>query len=298
VIECVANVSEGRNATVIEAIVAALRRTGARLLDLHTDADHHRSVFTLAGSSAALEDAALVLATECVARIDLRQHDGAHPRMGALDVVPFVPLAGASMVDCAALARRVGARIAAELEVPVYLYGEAALRPEGRSLSALRGRGLSALEERMKGRGFAPDFGPASPHPTAGATAVGARSILIAYNVLLETANVTIARRIAAAVRESQGGLRGVQALGFFLATRGCAQVSMNLVGPHPPRVVDVFRRVSDLAETFGAGVRASEIVGLAPCASLEGASRENLLLGDNLAAHVLEQRLAEVTSA
>jgi glutamate formiminotransferase len=298
VIECVPNVSEGRNAAVIEAIAAALRSTGARLLDLHTDADHHRSVFTLAGSSAAVEDAALVLATECVARIDLRQHHGVHPRMGALDVVPFVPLAGASMVDCVGLARRVGAQIAAELDVPVYLYGDAAVRPEGRSLSALRGRGLSALEERMKGGGFAPDFGSASSHPTAGATAVGARSVLIAYNVLLETADVSIARRIAVAMRESQGGLRGVQALGFFLATRGCAQVSMNLVGPHLPMVVDVFRRVSDLAETFGVSVRASEIVGLAPRAALEGASRENLLLSDDLAAHSLEQRLAGVASA
>jgi len=293
VIECVANVSEGRNAAVIEAIAAALRSTGAWLLNLHADADHHRSVFTLAGPSAAVEDAALVLATECVARIDLRQHTGVHPRMGALDVVPFVPLADASMVDCVGVARRVGARIAAELDVPVYLYGEAAVRPEGRSLSALRGRGLSALQERMNGGGFPPDFGPASPHPTAGATAVGARSVLIAYNVLLETADVTIARRIAAAVRESQGGLRGVQALGFFLATRGRAQVSMNLVGPRLPRVVDVFRRVSDLAETFGVSVRASEIVGLAPRAALEGASRENLLLGDDLATHFLEQRLA-----
>lgn len=297
-IECVANVSEGRNAAVIEAIAAALRSTGARLLDLHTDADHHRSVFTLAGSLAAVEDAALVLATECVARIDLRRHDGVHPRMGALDVVPFVPVAGATMVDCVGLARRVGARVAAELEVPVYLYGEAAVRPERRSLSALRGRGLSALGERMKGGEFAPDFGPASPHPTAGATAVGARSVLIAYNVLLETADVAIARRIAAAVRESQGGLCGVQALGFFLSTRGRAQVSMNLVGPHLPRVVDVFRRVSDLAETFGVSVRASEIVGLAPRAALKGASRENLLLGDDLAAHALEQRLAGVASA
>jgi len=298
VIECVANVSEGRNAAVIEAIAAALRSTGARLLDLHTDADHHRSVFTLAGPLTAVEDAAFVLAAECVARIDLRQHDGVHPRMGALDVVPFVPLTGASMAECVELARRVGARVAAELEVPVYLYGEAAVRPEGQSLSALRGRGLSALEERMKSGEFAPDFGPASPHPTAGATAVGARSVLIAYNVLVETADVTIARRIAAALRESQGGLRGVQALGFFLATRGCAQVSMNLVGPHLPRVVDVFRRVSDLAETFGVSVRASEIVGLAPRAALAGASRENLLLGDDLAAHLLERRLAGVASA
>ncbi len=297
-IECVANVSEGRNAAVIEEIAAVLRLTRAALLDVHVDPDHHRSVLTLAGEPDAVEEAAFALARECVARIDLRHHAGVHPRMGALDVLPFVPLGESSMRDCVQIARRTGARIAAQLEVPVYLYGEAASRPERRSLSFVRGRGLEALQARMRDEGFAPDFGPSAPHPTAGATAVGARNALVAYNVRLDTADVAIARRIASTIRETQGGMRGVQALGFSLATRECAQVSMNLVGSHLPRVVDVHRRVRKLAQTFGASVAASELVGLAPSAALEGATRRNLRLDDEPSAHTLEARLAEVNLA
>lgn len=294
-IECVANVSEGRSAAVIEEITAALRLTRAALLDVHVDPDHHRSVLTLAGDPHAVEDAAFALARECVVRIDLRRHSGVHPRMGALDVLPFVPLAGSSMAGCVQMARRVGARIASELGVPVYLYGEAASRPERRSLSFVRGRGLETLEARMRDEGFAPDFGPSRPHPTAGAIAVGARDALVAYNVRIDTTDVAFARRIAAAIRETQGGMRGVQALGLPLATRGCTQVSMNLVGPTLPRVVDAFQRVRALAQACGVSVTASELVGLAPSAALEGATRRNLRLDDEPSAHVLEARLAEV---
>ncbi|MDD4903184.1 MAG: glutamate formimidoyltransferase [Candidatus Bipolaricaulis sp.] len=297
-IECVANISEGRDAAVIEAITAALRFTEASLLDVHVDPDHHRSVLTLAGATSAVEDAALVLAEECIARMDLRTHCGVHPRMGVLDVVPFVPLAPVVMDDAVAVARRVALRIAAELSVPVFLYGEAATRPERRRLAAVRGRGFESLEARMRDEGFRPDFGPSAPHRTAGATAVGARGILIAYNVQLETADVSIARRIASAVRESSGGLRGVQALGLSLATRGCAQVSMNLVGPCPPLLLEVFGRVSDLARAYGTRVRSTEIVGLAPRAALRGATRETLLLDGDLASHILEDRLAAEVSA
>ncbi len=297
-IECVANVSEGRNAAVIEEITAALRFTHAKLLNVHVDPDHHRSVLTLAGGSEAVEEAAFTLARECVARIDLRRHEGVHPRMGALDVLPFVPLAGSSMDDCVQMARRTGTRIATELGVPVFLYGDAAFHPERRSLFFVRGRGLETLRARMQDEGFAPDFGPSVPHPTAGATAVGARNTLVAYNVRLDTPDVAIARRIASAIREAQGGMRGVQALGLFLATRRCAQVSMNLVGPHLPRVVDVFCHVRELARAFGVSVTASELVGLAPSTSLEGATRQNLLLDDEPSAYVLETRLAEVNLA
>ncbi|MDD5263501.1 MAG: glutamate formimidoyltransferase [Candidatus Bipolaricaulis sp.] len=297
-IECVANISEGRSAAAIEKIAAALRLTGAALLDVHVDPDHHRSVLTLAGEPPAVEDAALALARECVARIDLRRHSGVHPRMGALDVLPFVPLAASSMADCVRIARHTGARIAAELEVPVYLYGEAASSPARRSLSFVRGHGLETLARRMREEEFAPDFGPCRPHPTAGATAVGARGALVAYNVRLDTSDVAVARRIAAAIREAQGGLRGVQALGLPLMTRGCTQVSMNLIGPSLPRVVDVFRRVRELAESSGVAVTASELVGLAPSAALEGATRRNLRLDDEPSVHVLETRLAEVNLA
>ncbi len=297
-IECVANISEGRSAAVIEKIAAALRLTQAALLDVHVDPDHHRSVLTLAGDPPAVEDAAFALAQECVARIDLRRHSGVHPRMGALDVLPFVPLAASSMADCVQVARRAGARIAAELGVPVYLYAEAASRPERRSLSVVRGRGLEALAARMRDEGFAPDFGPSRLHPTAGATAVGARGALVAYNVRLDTTDVAVARRIAAAIRESHGGMRGVQALGLPLATRGCTQVSMNLIGPSLPRVVDVFRRVRELAHSSGVSVTASELVGLAPSAALEEATRQNLRLDDEPSAHVLEASLAEVKPA
>jgi len=299
VIECVANISEGRDAAVIEAIAAALRLARASLLDLHVDPDHHRSVITLAGTPSAVEDAAFVLARECVTRIDLRSHRGVHPRMGALDVVPFVPLPPATMDDAIEVARRAASRIAAGLSVPVFLYGEAATRPERRRLAAVRGRGFESLEARMRDEGFRSDFGPPAPHRTAGATAVGARGLLIAYNVQLETTDVLIARRIASAIRESSGGLRGVQALGFSLATRGRAQVSMNLVGPRPPLLLEVCHRVSDLARAHGTSVCSSEIVGLAPRASLHGATRESLLLEDDLASHILEDRLAaEVTPA
>jgi glutamate formiminotransferase len=215
--------------------------------------------------------------------------------MGALDVLPFVPLTGASMVDCVGIARRVGARIGAELGVPVYLYGEAATSPNRRSLSFIRGRGLEALGARIEGEGFPPDFGPRTLHPTAGASAVGARNPLVAYNILLDTADVAAARHIASSVREASGGMRGVQALGFPLATRRCAQVSMNLIGPELPRVVDVFERVQDLARGLGVAVTGSELVGLAPRAALEGATRQGLLLDDEPSAHVLEARLAEV---
>ena len=297
-IECVANVSEGRNAAVIEEIAAALRLTQAALLDVHVDPDHHRSVLTLAGESDAVEEAAFSLARDCVTRIDLRRHAGVHPRMGAVDVLPFVPLSGSSMHDCVQIARRTGARIAVELGVPVYLYGEAASSPARRSLSFIRGRGLETLQARMRDEGFAPDFGPSAPHPTAGATAVGARNALVAYNVRLDTADVAIARRIASAIREAQGGMVGVQALGLSLATRTCTQVSMNLVGPRLPRIVDVFRRVRKLARTFGTSATASELVGLAPSTALEGATRRNLRLDDEPSAHVLEARLAEANLA
>lgn len=294
-IECVANVSEGRNAAVIEAIAAALRSTRARLLDIHVDPDHHRSVWTTAGEGRDVESAAMVLARECVERVDLRRHAGVHPRMGALDVLPFVPLFGSSMEECVAVARRAGARIAEELRVPVYLYGEAASTPTRRSLHQIRGRGLPSLERRMLEERFLPDFGPPTLHPTAGATAVGARGPLVAYNVRLATDEVSVAQRIASAVRGSRGGLRGVLALGFPLETRGCAQVSMNLIGPDMPRVLDVFRRVAELARACGTAAVGSELVGLAPNAALAGATRCNILLDDEPAEHALETRLAEV---
>ncbi len=290
-IECVPNLSEGRDAAAIAGMAAAARSTGARLLDVHSDGDHNRSVFTLVGTAPEIERAAVTLAREAVARIDLREHTGVHPRIGAIDVVPFVPLGGSSMDECVGLARRSGARIADETGVPVFLYGMAATSPVRSTLATLRRGGLDGLRERIGREGWVPDFGPPILHPTAGAIAVGARRLLVAYNVCLESRDLDLGRRIASATREADGGLRGVQALTFFLERRGCVQISMNLTDIESTSVLAAFRRVSDLAAADGVRVGSSEIVGLAPRRALVGASTENLRLADRLEDHILEAR-------
>jgi glutamate formiminotransferase len=312
-VECVPNVSEGRRQEVVDELVAAFAGAdpGVLVLDRSSDPDHNRTVITLAGPGPALVDAAVAGARACARLIDLNRHRGVHPRMGALDVLPFVPfgeatrLAGAGDpdLDCAALAERAGRRIAADVGVPVYLYGAAARRPERAALPAVRGRGFEALRDALGPPGAtgspgdhpdrAPDFGGPGLHPTAGATAVGAREILVAYNVDLAGAELDLARRIAAAVRERDGGLPAVRAMGVALNERGLAQVSMNLLDYRvtPPAVA--FAAVAELAGRAGARVEASEIVGLVPAAALAGVDPADLRLRGDVSERLLENRLA-----
>jgi glutamate formiminotransferase len=303
-VECVPNVSEGRRPEVVEEIVAAFAGAdpGVLVLDRSSDADHDRSVLTLAGPGPALVEAAVAGAAACARLIDLNRQRGVHPRMGALDVLPFVPLGGATTLrggpdpdlDCAALAERAGRRIAAEVGVPVYLYGAAARRPERAALPAVRGRGFEALRAALPaGDPGPPDLGGPGLHPTAGATAVGAREPLVAYNVDLAGADLDLARRIAAAVRERDGGLPAVRAMGVALERRGLVQVSMNLLDHKvtPPAVA--FAAVAELAERAGARVVASEIVGLVPAAALAGVDPADLLLPPDTPDRFLETRLA-----
>lgn len=257
--------SEGRDREVLARLAEAVQAGGARLVDLHADADHHRAVFTFLGAPEAVERAALALAREAIARIDLGRHAGVHPRLGAVDVVPFVPLAGSRMADAVAAAHRMGRALAATAGVPVLFYGEAALRPDRVRLPDLRRGGPAAVAARLARAGEGPDAGPPAPHPTAGVTAVGARHVLIALNAFLEGADLATAQAIARAVREAQGGLPAVRALGFWLAGRGCAQVSLNLLDWRRTPPAEAAARVEAEAQRRSARVTAWELVGCAP---------------------------------
>ena len=242
---------------------------GADLVDVHRDPDHHRSVLTLLGDAPAVERAALDIARTAVGLIDLRKHAGVHPRLGALDVVPFVPLKDASMADAVAVAHRVGEVLAAELALPVFFYEAAARRPHCRALPAIRAGGFEALPERLADPMWCPDVGPSRPHPTAGATVVGARGVLIAFNAILSTSDVLVARAIARAIRESSGGLPAVRAIGVDLVTRATAQVAMNLVDYRRTPVADVVARLDREAHRAGVAVREFELVGCAPAEAI-----------------------------
>src|SRR5438874_852269 len=245
-VQCVPNFSEGRDRATLEAIVAAARAVPrVKVADWSGDPDHHRMVLTLVGPAAAARDAAFAAAAEAVRRIDLTQHSGQHPRLGAVDVVPFVPLGSTPMEICIRTAREFGARAAAELNLPVYFYEEAATRPERRHLALVRGAGFDALRHVPLTAERAPDLGPSHIHPTAGAVAVGARGRLIAFNVNLRSDDLEVARTIARAVRERDGGLRGVRALGLRLPSRSHVQVSITITQPdHVPlyRVLELVR--------------------------------------------------------
>lgn len=267
IIECVPNFSEGRRREVTDRIRAAIESKGVRVLDLEMDANHNRSVLTFIGTDAdRLVDAAFAGAQAAVELIDLNQHRGEHPRMGAVDVIPFVPIADATMAQCVELARRLGRRIGGELGVPVFLYEEAATRPERRNLSNIREGQFEGLRELIgKDPARDPDFGPRRIHPTAGAVAVGARVPLIAYNVNLDTEDVSIAKKIAKKVRERDGGLPAIKALGMFMQSINKAQVSMNVCNYKVTSIYAAFKAVQKEAEKFGVRVHSSEIVGLLP---------------------------------
>jgi glutamate formiminotransferase len=268
---------------------------GVRLLDSSSDPSHNRSVFTLVGDRSSVEAAIMALFDRAVADLDLRTHRGEHPRIGVVDVVPFVPLEAATMADCVALARKVGAAVADRFRVPVYLYEEAAADPARRRLEDIRRGGFEGLAARMASPGWAPDFGPSAPHPSAGASAVGARMPLVAYNVNLDTDRLDVAKAIAGAIRESGGGLRFVKALGLRLDARGIVQVSMNLTNYEATPIHRVFDAVKREASRHGVHVLESEIVGLVPSAALSAAAAHDLQLVGFTPDKVLENRLRDV---
>ncbi len=269
-VECVPNFSEGRRTEVVDALAEAVGATAeVLLLDRTSDADHNRSVLTFAGPAHAVAAAAEAATAIAIERIDLRRHVGQHPRIGAVDVVPFVPLEGSDMADCVALAREFGARIADRFELPVYLYGEAATRADRRVLSDIRKPQFEGLEGLIGTPAYEPDFGPARRHPSAGATVVGARPFLIAYNINLDTDDLALAKHIASTIRERNGGLPRVQALGLFLQDLDVAQVSMNLLDHTVTPMWRVWEEVERLAAEADVAPLESELIGLAPLAAL-----------------------------
>ncbi len=295
IVECVPNVSEGRNQETIRALAAALERVSEiKLLDVESDPDHNRSVFTFAGTPEGVKAAVMALFAAALPRIDLRKHRGEHPRMGAVDVVPFVPVRGVTMEDCVILSREVGQGIWERFQVPVYLYANSATRPEREDLAAIRKGEFEGFFEKIKDPAWAPDFGEPEVHPTAGVVAVGAREFLIAYNVYLNTDDVRIAKAIARAIRGSSGGLRYVKALGFEIKERGLVQVSMNLTNYKKtpiPRVLELIRRE---AARYGVSVVESEIVGLVPQGALDQVVEYYLQLPRLEPQMVFERRLEE----
>jgi glutamate formiminotransferase len=299
-VECVPNFSEGRDAAKMDAIIRTILSVPeVALLDRGSDADHNRSVLTFVGPPAAVADAAFRAVEKAASLIDLTQHQGAHPRIGAADVVPFIPIEGVTLEDCVKLAERVGREIWNRLKIPVYFYEAAAKRPERVNLENIRRGQFEALLEEM-GRVPArhPDVGDPACHPTAGAIVVGARKFLIAYNINLGTADVGIAKKIAKTIRFSSGGFRYVKSMGLALASRNLAQVSINLTDFEQTPMHVVFEAVRREAERYGVPVVGSEIVGLIPRKALE-MSAEYFLRFENFRPElVLENRIADAMAS
>lgn len=298
-IECVPNFSEGRCKETVDAIAFAISSTpGIILLDKEMDADHNRSVITFVGKSESVKQAAFKATKKAMKLIDLNQHQGEHPRIGATDVIPFVPLQETTMADCVNLAKTLGEKISRQLQIPVYLYEEAASRPERRNLAHIRHGGFEGLREKLgKNPNCKPDFGPERIHPTAGATVVGARFFLIAYNINLVTDDIRIAKRIARIIRESSGGLPCVKALGVMLADKNIAQVTMNLTNYRITSMKTVFEKVKIEAEKSGTKILKSELIGLLPAEALNGTSPKELLMSNFNANLIIENRLNQFES-
>ena len=295
IIECVPNISEGRQRDVVARIIDAVRSVaGARLLDHSSDASHNRSVITLAGEAGALKAAVLALFEAALPAIDLRVHSGEHPRLGAVDVVPFVPIEGVTMDDCVALAKETARSVAERFAVPVYLYEEASSNPLRKNLEDIRRGEFEGLAAKMAADGWAPDYGPSAPHPSAGASIIGARMPLIAYNINLASDRLDVAKKIAAAIRFSSGGFRYVKAMGVTLAGRGIVQVSINLTNYEKTPIARVFEAVKREAERYGVNVLESEIVGLVPAAALIDVALNMLQLTDFKKDQILETKLRE----
>jgi len=293
IVECVPNFSEGRRQEVIAAIVAAIQKVEeVVILGVKPDADHNRTVVTFIGGMEAVEKAAFLGIAKAAELIDMDVHQGQHPRVGAADVVPFVPIRGLTMEECVAMAARLGARVGNELQIPVYLYEAAATRPERRNLADVRRGEYEGLKQAIESDAARkPDYGPAKLGK-AGATVIGARPPLIAFNVYLTTDDVSIAKKIARAVRGSSGGLRYVKALGLLV--EGRAQVSMNLTDYRQTPIQRVMEMIRSEATRYGVSVASSEIVGLVPQQALLDVALHYLQLGGFDPAQVLESRLTE----
>ncbi|MFN2447734.1 MAG: glutamate formimidoyltransferase [Vicinamibacterales bacterium] len=293
IIECIPNISEGRRAAVVADAADAVRAvSGVRLLDQQSDPSHNRSVLTFAGDTGAVREAVLALFEQVLPAIDLRSHTGEHPRVGAIDVVPFVPIEGVTMAECVALAKEVAAAVAERFEVPVFLYEEASSHPSRRNLEDIRRGEFEGLPAKLADPAWRPDYGPARPHPTAGATVIGARMPLIAYNINLATNRVDVAKKIAAGIRMSSGGFRFVKAMGLTLDERDIVQVSMNLTNYEKTPIFRVFETVKREAARYGVQVLESEIVGLIPANALLEAAAYYLQLEGFSGEQVLENRL------
>ncbi len=269
-VESVPNISEGRRLAVVDSLAAALSSVpGVHLLDRTSDASHNRSVFTVAGEVGAVEDALERMVAGALDEIDMRTQTGEHPRIGAVDVIPFVPLGDTTLAECVGFAREFGRRIAERFDLPVYLYAAAATRPGRVRLADVRRGQYEGLAAEIATAGREPDFGPARMHPRGGATAVGARPFLIAWNINLESTDLDLAKRIAHRIRESSGGLPAVQAKGFWIEEIGCAQVSMNLLDVATTPIWRAWEVVAEEAAEDGVELRESELIGLAPLAAL-----------------------------
>jgi glutamate formiminotransferase / 5-formyltetrahydrofolate cyclo-ligase len=292
VLEAVPNVSEGRDAPCIEAFGRALATHGCTLLDVHTDPDHNRSVYTLIGGPQEVADSIVGGARMVIEHIDMRLHEGVHPCVGALDVVPIVYLRSADRELAEAEALAVGNRLAGELDLPVFMYGPLASSEERRERAFFREGGVAGASARLRDGELAPDFGPSRIHPTAGATLVTARPPLVAFNVELDTSDLQLAKTVAARVREAGGGLAGVRAIGVLLASRGVAQVSTNVHDPLRVPLREVVETVRREAQVLGARVTSAEIVGLVPQAALDGFPADVPMDGFEPRRHVLEERM------
>jgi glutamate formiminotransferase / formiminotetrahydrofolate cyclodeaminase len=295
-VECVPNFSEGRDQAKIDAIVAAMKMDGVYLLDREMDADHNRCVITLVGDPVNIAEAAIRGVGKAAELIDLNEHTGAHPRLGAADVIPFIPIDGVTLEDCVAVARRVGEAIWKRFRVPVYLYEAAAQRPERQNLENIRRGQFEAVRQEVRSNpARLPDFGQVALHPTAGATVVGARKFLVAYNIYLNTPDVEIAKKVAKAVRFSNGGLRYVKGMG--VGVRDLAQVSMNLTDTDQTPIARVYEYVKREASRYGVMPLSSEVVGLIPKKALEDAAEWFLQIENFDSSLILENRLAGVMS-
>jgi glutamate formiminotransferase/formiminotetrahydrofolate cyclodeaminase len=285
IVECVPNISEGRDLEKVRVVVDAIKRTGAKVLSFEPEATYNRTVITFVADPETATDGAFACVRAALQVIDMRQHHGEHPRMGAADVVPFVPVRGVTMADCANLARRLGRRVGDQLGVPVYLYGEAARKPDRQNLATVRKGEYEGLPEKLTDRDWAPDFGPAKFVPESGAVIIGARQFLIAYNVNLAAADVPLANRIGKTIRTSgykkgdqqiPGLFPAVKAMGFALETpqRKLAQVSINLVDYTQTNMHVVYEKIKELAQADGVAVTGSEIVGLVPLEAIAESGR------------------------
>lgn len=295
IIECVPNFSEGKNLQVVEQIVDEIRKyPEVKLLDYSVDADHNRAVVTFVGEPEKVIDAAFNAAKKAAELIDMSQHEGGHPRMGATDVIPLVPISGVTIEECIKYSTMLGKRISEELGIPVYLYEETATRPERKNLSNIRKGEYEGFFEKINQDEWKPDFGPAEMNPTSGVTAVGARNFLVAYNVELDTSDIEIANAIARKVRHISGGLRHVKAMGVMLEEKNRVQVSMNMVNFQKSALYTVFELIKIEAKRYGVNVVNSEIIGLLPMEALLDCAAYYLRLNDFSMDQVLERRVYE----